>query len=306
MIKYIEHKNIDKLKWDECIINSAKPFIFVYSWYLDVIAGEWSALILNDYEAVFPIASKSKYKINYIYQPFFSRYFGVYSKQKTTDKLINTFFQAIPSKFKYIEFSLPECYIINQKDIETNEKKFQLLDLKFPYETTLKNYSENTKRSIKKAIKSGLKIRPDIEPEKIVNLFKITKGNDLEIFKESDYKILIKLMKVCLENKKGQSIAVYDGNELCAAAFFMFNDNTFTYLKNGISENGKSKGAMYLLIDYFIKQNSVNKYQLDFGGSSVQSVADFYKKFGAKDYVYLQIKKNNLPTVAKWIKKLKA
>ena len=70
--------------------------------------------------------------------------------------------------------------------------------------------------------------------------------------------------------------------------------------------NGKTKGAMYLLIDYFVKQYSGNKYDLDFGGSSVESVAQFYKKFGAKDYVYLQVEKNTLPQVAKWIKKLKS
>jgi len=151
-----------------------------------------------------------------------------------------------------------------------------------------------------------LKIHVDIDPEKIVNLFETTKGGELEIFNANDYKVLINLMNTCLENKMGQSIAIYDGEELCAAAFFMYSNSTITYLKNGITENGKSKGAMYLLIDYFVKQNSGNKYELDFGGSSVESVAQFYKKFGAKDFVYLQVEKNTLPQVAKWIKKLKS
>ncbi len=305
MITYTEHKNINKQKWDKCIDNSSNACIFIYSWYLDVVADDWSALILNDYEAVFPLATKSKYKINYIYQPFFTRYFGVYTNLKITSKLVNDFFDSIPSKFKYIEFCLHETNSFEVNGIEKKEKRFQLLDLKTSYETIVKNYSENTRRNIKKAIKSGLKIRPDIEPEKIVNLFKTTKGGELEIFKPNDYVLLIKLMNACLKNKKGQSFAVYDGDELCAAAFFMFNDSTFTYLKNGLTDNGKAKGAMYLLIDYFILQNSQKKYQLDFGGSSVDSVAQFYNKFGAKDYVYLQVKKNNLPTVAKWIKKIK-
>ncbi|MBL0330397.1 MAG: hypothetical protein IPP64_13480 [Bacteroidetes bacterium] len=82
MIQYLEHKKINKKKWDECISNAGNSSVFVYSWYLDVVSEDWSALVLNDYEAVFPIASKSKYKINYVYQPFFTRYFGVFSKQK--------------------------------------------------------------------------------------------------------------------------------------------------------------------------------------------------------------------------------
>jgi Acetyltransferase (GNAT) domain len=306
MIKYIEHKNIDKQKWDACIDRSSNACIFVYSFYLDVVSNDWSALVLNDYEAVFPLAIKLKYKINYIYQPFFTRYFGVYSKTKITDKLVNEFIEAIPQKFKYIEFCLHETNSVRKKNIDTKQKQFQLLDLKPVYEIIQKNYSDNAKRSIKKAIKAGLKIRPDIEPEKIVSLFKTTKGNELEIFKPKDYAVLIELMNKCLEHKKGQSIAIYDGDKLCAAAFFMFSNNKFIYLKNGLTDEGKTKGAMYLLIDYFIRENSGKRYELDFGGSSVESVAQFYKKFGAKDLVYLQVKKNNLPKVAKWIKQLKS
>lgn len=306
MIKYIEHKNIDKQKWDVCIDKSTNACIFVYSWYLDVVAENWSALVLNDYEAVFPLATKSKYKINYLYQPFFTRYFGVYSKTKVTEKLLTEFIETIPTKFKYFEFCLHESNAIKKKDIEIKPKQFQLLDLKTSYQVIQNNYSDNAKRSIKKAIKSGLKIRPDIEPEKIVSLFKTTKGNELEIFKPRDYAVLIELMNTCLTHKQGQSIAIYDGDKLCAAAFFMFSNNKFIYLKNGLTEDGKAKGAMYLLIDYFIRENSGKQYELDFGGSSVESVAQFYRKFGAKDLVYLQVKKNNLPKVAKWIKQLKS
>ena len=303
MIKYLENNKIDKSKWDTCINRSADASIFVYSWYLDVVCDNWSALILNDYEAVFPIAIKSKYKLHYAYQPFYSRYFGVYKEGVISKELVKLFLDAVPEKIKYFEFCLHESNTIQNKKLEITERKFQMLNINNTYEAIQKGYSENTRRSIKKSIKAELKIRPDIEPEKIVDLFKSTKGVDLEIFTNKDYKNLIKLMNTCLDKKKGQSIAIYYGKELCAAAFFMFSNNKFTYLKSGITEQGKAKGAMYLLIDYFIREHCGNKYTFDFGGSSIESVANFYKKFGAKDFVYLQIKKNNLPAVVKWIKK---
>jgi len=112
-------------------------------------------------------------------------------------------------------------------------------------------------------------------------------------------------MDMCNDLKKGQSIAIYDGDKLCAAAFFMFSNNRFTFLKSGVTDDGKAKGAMHLLFDYFIKENSGKKYQLDFGGSSVENVARFYKNFGAKDCLYLQVKRNNLPALVKWVKSLK-
>jgi hypothetical protein len=306
MIKVVEHKNVDKQKWDACIDSSSDACIFVYSWYLDTVCEDWSALILNDYEAVLPIAAKSKYKINYIYQPFFTRYFGVFSKSKISEKLVNEFLLAIPERYKYLEFCLHENNSTDNKEFKQFEKKYQILNLNSAYEVLQKDFSDNSKRNVKKAIKANLTIRPDIEPEKIVNLFRTTKGDELEVFKIENYKILIKLMHVCLEKKKGQSFGVYDGDKLCAAAFFMFSNNRFVFLKSGITDEGKAKGAMHLLFDYFIRENSDRSYVLDFGGSSVENVARFYKNFGAKDCVYLQLKKNNLPKLVQWVKSLKS
>lgn len=306
MINYIEHKNINKQKWDTCINESTNACIFVYSWYLDIVSEDWSALVLNDYEAVFPLASKSKYKINYIIQPFFTRYFGVFSKLKISEKLVTDFFSSIPEKFKFIEFCIHESNPIQKGEYTLQEKKYQFLDLDRKYESIQKEFSDNAKRNVKKAIKAGLHVQLGISPEKIVNLFKITKGNELEIFKAEHYKILIKLMNECLKLNKGQSIAVYDGNKLCAAGFFMFSNNRFIFLKSGVTDEGKSKGAMHFLFDHFIKENADQEFQLDFGGSSVDSVARFYKNFGAKDCVYLQVKKNNLPKFIKWVKSLKS
>ncbi|HEY0031378.1 MAG TPA: hypothetical protein VGC65_11505 [Bacteroidia bacterium] len=293
-------------KWDACIHSSSNASIFAYSWYLDSVTEDWSALIMDDYEAVFPIVSRSKYKIRYVYQPFFTRYFGVYSKARLSEKMVTEFMNSIPTENKHIEFCLHEKNTFYSKEYELKERKYQLLDLGASHEEIRKGFSENAIRNVKKAIKNGLKIRPDIAPERIVNLFKATKGNELEVFQATDYKRLIHLMNVCIDHKKGQSIAIYDGGELCAAGFFMFSNNRFTFLKSGVTDAGKAKGAMHLLFDYFIKENAGKKYTLDFGGSSVENVARFYKNFGAKDCVYLQVKKNNLPKLVKWVKSLKS
>jgi hypothetical protein len=57
------------------------------------------------------------------------------------------------------------------------------------------------------------------------------------------------------------------------------------------------------LFDFFIQKHAGTDSLLDFGGSSVETVARFYKNFGAKDCVYLQLKKNTLPGIVKWFSK---
>ncbi|MGQ0828156.1 MAG: hypothetical protein ACT4ON_07165 [Bacteroidota bacterium] len=306
MIQFIDHKNINKQKWDACIDNSSNTCIFVYSWYLDVVCMGWDALVLNDYEAVFPLATKSKYNIHYLYQPFFTRYFGVYSKNKITDKLVNDFFESIPSKYRYMEFCLHESNQLNKKNIETKERSYQVLNLNTAYSDIQNNYSDNAKRSIKKAIKAGYSIKHTIKPEQIVNLFKSTKGKELEVFKPNDYKTLTALMNIFITKNKAESLAVFDKeNKLCAAAFFMKTNDRYIFLKSGVTENGKANGAMHFLFDTFIQQYAETLNMIDFGGSSVETVARFYKNFGAKDCVYLQIRKNSLPKLVKWVRSLK-
>jgi hypothetical protein len=72
MIRVLSRQEIDVKKWDACINESETGQIFGYSWYLDVCCKDWFGLVENDYQAVFPLCSRTKIGIKYIYQPFFT------------------------------------------------------------------------------------------------------------------------------------------------------------------------------------------------------------------------------------------
>ena len=55
-IQYLLHYEIDKSKWDKCINGADNGLIYGYSFYLDHMAKHWDALVLNDYEAIMPLA----------------------------------------------------------------------------------------------------------------------------------------------------------------------------------------------------------------------------------------------------------
>ena len=55
MIRFVEHNEVDTDKWDQCIKRSINSTPYAFSWYLDIVVSNWNALILNDYEAVFPL-----------------------------------------------------------------------------------------------------------------------------------------------------------------------------------------------------------------------------------------------------------
>ncbi|MBL7882723.1 MAG: hypothetical protein JNL69_01535 [Bacteroidia bacterium] len=302
MIAYLKHTHIDKTKWDACIKESLNTSPFVYTWYLDAVCKNWDALILKDYEAVFPLVWNTKLNISYLYQPIFTRYLGVYSKNEPSGKLVNAFLDAIPNKFKYIEFSIQESTLLKRSDFEIKERTFQTLDLNCDYEQLHESFKGDAKRNIKKAEKLGLAVTNKIEPKEVVDLFKYNKGKELKGLTNNDYECLEKLMTTSLSNDTGIILGIINTkNELIAGGFFIKSDNRILFLKGSANAEGKSAGAMYLLLNHLLKNYSSQIQLFDFGGSSVESVANFNRNFGATDNVYLQIKRNNLPFIIKLI-----
>jgi hypothetical protein len=59
---------------------------------------------------------------------------------------------------------------------------------------------------------------------------------------------------------------------------------------------------MSAIINSFIREHSGEKLYLDFEGSMDANLSRFYKSFGSKEIVYLQIRKNNLPVLLRWLK----
>jgi hypothetical protein len=69
VIRYLQRDQIDTVQWDNCIGNAPNGLIYGHSFYLDRMAVNWDALVLNDYEAVMPLPWKKKWGIYYLAHP---------------------------------------------------------------------------------------------------------------------------------------------------------------------------------------------------------------------------------------------
>src|SRR5439155_19223856 len=104
-IRYLTRNQLDTTKWDSAIDKAGNGLIYAYSFYLDKMSQHWDALVLNDYEAVMPLAWNRKYGISYIDQPFLTAQLGLFG-ENISPGILTTFLNAIPSKFKYWDFYL--------------------------------------------------------------------------------------------------------------------------------------------------------------------------------------------------------
>ena len=304
--RFVSHREIDRLKWDACLDADANSLVFQRSWYLDAVCDVWHALVVGDYEIIMPLPTGRRLSIQYLFQPIFSRQLQV-SGASVTETVEAEFLQSLHHHHRFLAFGFHKSEVSLPEGVTAEEVRHQQLLLHEDYAALRTGYSSNGKRNAKKAEKAGLTVREGGDPEALVKLFQSTKGGELKALGDEQYSRLLKLMNAALDRDAGQCLMVINElGEVLAQGFFLREGETITYLKGAASDEGKKLGAMHLLFDYGIRSwSAAGLKKLDFGGSKVQSVAKFYKNFGADDAFYLFLSSDRLPAWARFLKKLR-
>lgn len=302
MIRYLSHSEIDPEKWDATIDASYNGMVYAKSWYLNIVSPGWQALVEDEYHSVFPLTSRKKYGLSYLHQPFFTQQLGVFGRGTMTGSTVEKFISAIPESFRLIEIQLNHENEISLQDFKITERLTHHLDLSKPYEAIQKNYSENLKRNLKRAQQNSLSVVNNFETGMLINLFKSNRGKDLATLKEKDYATLDKLVAEGSKRNLITRLGIQQDDKLEAGAIFIRSNKEYIFLFSATGAKAKETGAMTLIIDHFIRTHSPEAMNLDFEGSMDAGLARFYKSFGSKEIVYLQIRKNKLPLPIRWIK----
>ncbi|MCX6243675.1 MAG: GNAT family N-acetyltransferase [Bacteroidetes bacterium] len=301
MIVYRKHKEIDKIRWDECIRTSVNRLPYARSWFLDIVSPGWDALEMNDYGAVFPLTHNRKFGIRYLYQPYFAQQLGIFSSEHLTAGVVDEFLQSIPARFLYIHLHLNSMNKTGSGIYELLPRLNHELDLIPSYESIFKNYNQNTRRNIRKALDHEITIRRKVEPDELIGLFTRNYGRNEPALKFRHYEILRTLMNHCIRNTFSLNMGAYmPDNTLCAGVFLLRDQDRFIFHFAASDKNARENGAMFLLVDSFIKEHSGQPLILDFEGSNDPDVARFYKGFGAKESVFHEVVINRLPGWIRW------
>lgn len=299
-IAFVKSDNINGEKWERCIAEAANSRVYANVWHLDRTAVNWEAIVFGDYEFVMPLPVKKKFGINYVYQPLFCQQLGIYPKPSA--QIAALFYKAVYEKFRYADVHLnaQNPSLSADSEIRFLPRQNYLLDLQYNYKSLARNYSTNTKRNITKSAGNNLQFITGISEEEYLT-FKhenlIDKLNKKEVDK----------LKSIISNARyrglGEIYGVYSAeNEICAAVFFCRWKNRVIYMNAATSSLGKKLGAMYFLMDKFIRSNAEQELILDFEGSMIPGVARFYSGFGAIPETYFQLKFNRLPAPVRWLK----
>ena len=300
-MKRVKYANIDRVKWGQMLNASPQNNLFCQSWYLDICAEKWDALIWGDYEAGFPLPISITAGVEFLHLPFFVRQLNILGK--SDNGKWNQLLTYIQKEFKRVDISISHEANSAEEGLPTNVH--QELNLSEGYDSVSSSYSNNAKRLIKKCKNQALHINEEASPKVLIDHFKRETGQKIKTLGAPQYQTLLKLMEFCLENDHGACMSVKKDGELLGAAFFMTHDKRVTFLKSYTSETGKKMGVSYYLMDHAIQHYAKDFIIFDFGGSKVESVAQFYKKFGAIDAFYLHLSFDNSPVYHKLMRGVK-
>lgn len=288
-IRLIKNKDIDYRKWDQCIKSSVNSRVYAYSWYLDVVCPDWHGLIWGDYEYILPLPIYKKYGILYLSQPVYAQQFGIFPIP--IDDVLTVMLDFLIKQFDYIRLSLNSLNSTDHVGFIIDVRKNYILSLNATYKQIAEKYHQNTKRNIRKS-KELVFIIKSIAVADYMNLKRAFPGVE-------DDKAFLKsiniIISASLRRQQGIIYSAYSSeNELCAAAFFLFNSKRVIYL-NAVSSNiGKKLCAGYAIVDQFIQDYAGKNLLLDFEGSQNPGIARFYEGFGSECEYYQHLYRNTL------------
>lgn len=284
MIRYLKNEDIDSKKWDACILASSPSLIYAYSWYLDLVCDDWDALILDDYTAVMPLPFTRKFGIQLAIQPPFSQQLGVFSSEAVSEKIVSDFIQHIPKKFRWVSLNLNYH---NQVNLAPKKKANYVLDLMPDYEGLFENFESSLRRGIKKGKKDTCSILEGIDLASMMDLIDYqNKEKKMGISSKSREK-LQRLIQIATHKGTLTSVGMYSPvNHLCAVALVLHDKQRLYYLIGASDDMGREYHGMARILNHIIKKFAGKGYTLDFEGSEIPGVANFFQKFGAKNSPY--------------------
>lgn len=294
-IHILQRNEIDSIRWDKLVERSAYAHPSLRSAYLDAVCPQWSAAVMGDWHAAMPVLIKQKWGIRYASMPLFVQQTGCLSPQPMS---VDPFIHSILQKVSLLELSANET---DRTDIRYEIRNNYCLDISQEHQYIRANYNENTRRNCAKANTRDLHFQQVNDTGRAVHFF--GQNNHKNKLGKEHFLILERLLSDDI-NYLSKCYEIVDNKDtIHSMAVFTSSMNRHVYTLSALTEQGRLQGAMFGLIDRYIQMHCGAEGRLiDFEGSNIAGVAQFYAGFGAVNRPYPFIKINKLPWPIKLLK----
>lgn len=294
-IRFLDHEEINKERWDEVIKKSPNGFIYATSKYLDIMSPGWHALISDDYEFLMPLPVKRQFGFKRINQPVFCQQLGIISEKNSDEKIVNDFLSKASSMSDEIDIYLNYKNQYKGAKLRTN--------LVLPLNQSFSEIQSHFRKDIiANAIKQGI----IYTPADIAEVFSAYKKLIFPKNKHLKKAELEKFRRLCeLLNKDQQVITrkvISEKGKMLSSALFFKDEKRIYYMMSATEVEGRNNDANAYLLHEMIREESETQRTFDFEGSVIPGVRFFFEKFSPEDQPYPHFQ---LTKLKGWQKSLK-
>ena len=306
-VVYLTREQLNAFQWDTLIAGAEQGIPYGYSWYLDVVAEEWGALVwpsAEQYTLVLPLPYRKKWGLKVLYQPHFCQFLGFFWKEAPRDEALLQCLNEMLVRYEYISsycfepLQLPRVQsLLGQLGLSVKVLHTHTLVLQRHYSEIAKGYTADRRRNLRIGKARQWEIVRSQDPTPLISLFKAHHASKIEGNVAEDSYIRLTRLTACLgEYQKMELLYALDSHQrVCAGVLLAIDCGRVIYLFNAANTEGRRGNARTVLLDKYIRQTAPASVIFDFESPEIGSIADFYKSFGAASIPYLLIERNRLP-----------
>lgn len=296
-VQLLRANAIDPVEWDTFVGASPQGNIYHLHTYLDNLLADWQAIVVRDGDgllAAFPFASRRKWGLHYVLQPYFAQYLGillrnkydsVYKNLEAHKKAIQLIHNSLPREIRYIDlYFAPEF----QYDLPllwlgwTLRPRYTYwVDIAQGYEAFLQGAASHVRREIKKAEQAGLRVETADNPEAVVEILKKAKPEAVRSIEPRYFTALCRNAHHYFAAGKSVCLLGYDGDRAIAGIIYFFHGEKMIYYQGSTLPEYKNSGIMSYIIAESVRRFGAAYRYLDFDGSMIEPIERFFRGFGA-------------------------
>lgn len=285
--------------------------LFAQYWWMDAICvgKEWGVLLVEEQGKVLgamPYLLVRKYLFKLILQPIFSQNNGVHffypEGMADSDKeaFERSVCQRILAQLKemrldwymqYFDPSFRHTDLWKEAGYRVTERVTYVIPELKNLEELFRHFTSSKQRHIRKAERSGLVVRWDMEVSEFydfhVEALRLRGRRNINSRQVEEY-----LCHKAIERGQGKILSVYDAEgHLHSALFFVWDAQCGYYLIPAIHPNYKASGASTLMVWRALQFLEGKTKSFDFEGSMDPQIAHSYKQFATQQVVYPKVER---------------
>lgn len=287
---FLSRSEIDTEKWNEVINQDVSGLPYAHSDILDACTdGRWNALVGEHYRWVLPLPFNRKLiGFKQFYQPYLLQQLGIFGQQPSKEDIL-LILKIIKKKSirSLIAFQENNYSIILPFG---TPKTNYVLDLKPGYDNIKKNYFRNVTGRLKKEYDDEWLTEKDISLDQMIDLYL---RHSFAIYEQSE-KLSATYIRQFIQSmdKLGMvGILALRAPDSTPYAGIIYLKTSSRIILSLTFNNRQYKGfnGPTRLIDFIIRQYAGQSIILDFEGSELPSVSEFYKSFGPEVKPYIVV-----------------